>query len=317
MSRIRKSLGDFFLAPASPRPIGALRIAIAACLLLQASLIWGDLFNMYGQSGILQGTLNEWMRGSFLPGVNDLGKSLVRFGIPESQTILGLALTYLVSVTLLLLGYHTRAAAIVAFLTHTLFLTAQTTSYGVDSFAHVFLFYLAVMPSGNALSLDCLAGRASSEPTPEARVSLRVLQIQLCIVYFFSGVEKMAGEQWWNGEAIFRSLMLPLYSQRDFSWLANFPLLAKVLCWGTLFVETGYPLGIWSRKTRPVWIAMTVGLHVGIIVFLGLGLFGLVMTLLTLTIFGVSAAVAKRDVFSRVPVPAGAGNAWHIPCTGN
>src|SRR5207248_2278213 len=116
--------------------------------------------------------------------------------------------------------YRTRFASIAAWLTHTLFMFQQTTSYGVDCFAQIFLFYLVWMPAGAAFSLDRLAGRVSGDPSIAARISIRVLQLHLCVAYFFSGFEKAMGEQWWNGDAIWRSLMLPQYRQFDFSWLS-------------------------------------------------------------------------------------------------
>ncbi len=287
---MKKAIDKFFLTPASPRPIGALRIGLAAALLFQAYLVSGELFNLYGRAGILQGVLGEVMNeGRLLPGVTQLTSWLGSWGIDEHRAIAAVALSYIGSLVLLLVGFHTRVAAVLAWLTHTLLVFEQTTSYGVDCFAQIFLFYMMLMPAGNAFSLDRAAGRVSGEATRGARISLRILQLHLCIAYFFSGFEKALGEQWWNGEAIWRSLMLPQYRQFDFSWLSRMPWLAKVLGWQTLLVEGAYPIFIWPRLTRKAWIVAVVGMHVGIVLFLGLGIFGLVMSILTLCAFGVSS----------------------------
>jgi hypothetical protein len=136
-----------------------------------------------------------------------------------------------------------------------------------------------------------------------------MVQIQLCIVYFASGLEKAMGEQWWNGEAIWRSLMLPVYNHFDFSWISRFPLLAKLGAWGTLIVEMGYPFFVWSRRTRRFWVAATIALHLGIGLFLGLHTFSALMTVLTLSAFGFSAEPSKgscervgcRSIVFRIP----------------
>jgi hypothetical protein len=158
--------------------------------------------------------------------------------------------------------------------------------YGVDAFAHVSLFYCLVMPVGAAFSLDRRAGRAVDAPSATATLSLRVLQLHLCIVYLSSGVEKALGEQWRNGEAIWRSLMLPEYAQFDFSWMAFTPWLAMLVAWGTLAIEIGYAFFIWPRQTRKLWVLATLGLHLGIAVFLGLWLFSSMMMVLTFSAFG-------------------------------
>lgn len=82
--------------------------------------------------------------------------------------------------------------------------------------------------------------------------------------------------------------MLPIYSQFNMSWLAWYPALTKAVGWGTLLVEIGYPIFIWPKKTRRLWIALTIGLHLGIGVFLGLEFFSLIMAILTLSLFGVT-----------------------------
>jgi hypothetical protein len=179
---------------------------------------------------------------------------------------------------------------VLAWLTHLMFKTSGfATSYGALEFAHIGLFYCTVMPVGHALSLDRRAGRTPAGPTAGARLSLRVLQLHLCIVYLSSGFWKATGEQWWTGEAVWRALMKPDLAQMDFTWLAEVPWLATLACWGTLAIELGYPLFIWPRRTRTPMALAAVGLHAGISVALGLLSFSALMALLTVSAFLVSA----------------------------
>jgi hypothetical protein len=71
-------------------------------------------------------------------------------------------------------------------------------------------------------------------------------------------------------------------------WMASYSFVAKLLCWGTLVLEVGYPVFIWPTATRRFWIVGIAGLHLGILVFLGLGSFALTMIVLTVAAFGVS-----------------------------
>jgi hypothetical protein len=164
-------------------------------------------------------------------------------------------------------------------------------------FAQIALFYCLWMPIGNVMSVDNMMKGGMEIPSSFARLSLRVLQIHLCVVYFTSGMDKAEGIQWWNGEAIWRSLMRPDLAQYDMTWLASVPWLAMLICWATLVVELGYAVFVWPRRTRTLWALATIGLHVGIAVMMGLWSFSAVMIVLTGSAFLISAEPGTRRRF--------------------
>jgi hypothetical protein len=185
-------------------------------------------------------------------------------------------------------GLYTRPAAALAWFLQWTLMGAGCTTYGADTYAHIALFYLVWAPAGGAWSLDVARGRASSAPSAMARFWLRIVQLHLCLSYLASGIEKSVGIQWWNGELLWRALSLPVYRQFDMTWLCSFPWLSRLGGWATLAVELGYCVFIWPRRTRRLWIGATLALHAGIAVFLGLGVFGGLMCVLTAAAFGVS-----------------------------
>lgn len=137
----------------------------------------------------------------------------------------------------LLLGWKTRLSALAAWLLFLAFKTAGTASaYGAFEFAQIGLFYCFVLPVGACWSLD---SPREAIPTAGSRLSLRIIQLHLCTVYLASGLEKAAGIQWWNGEAIWRCVMRPTVAF-NFAWLASAPLLAMVAGWSVVVLETGY-----------------------------------------------------------------------------
>ncbi|CAN98620.1 hypothetical protein sce8450 [Sorangium cellulosum So ce56] len=289
-ARLWGSVRRFALAPASARPLAALRIGLASVLLTQAALIAPIVDELYGRSGIVQGQLLDGSGASGFPRIGHVVNAFSRFGVGESSVIAGVGVLYVLSLAGLLLGWRTRLSAACAWLVHlTLMMTAERTNYGADQFANIFLFYLIFMPSGAALSLDRVSGRAPPEPSATARLALRVVQLHLCLVYLSSGVEKALGAAWWDGDAMWRSLMLPEYRRFDFSWLAHHAWIAVAAGWTVLLVEIGYPFFIWPRRTRRLWVAATVGLHVGIAVFMRLDVFGAIMSVFTVAAFGVKA----------------------------
>jgi hypothetical protein len=290
LAGLGRGLESFLSAPASARPLAVLRIGLAAVLLLQAWAVWGSIEELYGSLGLVQQPIIDALVPTGVPRASWLGEALAPLGITEAASLNGLFLAYVLSLLALLLGWHTRTAAVLAWLTHLMFKASGfATSYGALEFAHIGLFYCMLMPVGHALSLDRRAGRTPAGPTAGARLSLRVLQLHLCVVYLSSGFWKATGEQWWSGEAVWRALMRPDLAQMDFSWLAQVPWLAALACWGTLAIELGYPMFIWHRRTRVPMALATLGLHAGIAAALGLLSFSALMALLTIAAFLVSA----------------------------
>jgi hypothetical protein len=195
----------------------------------------------------------------------------------------------------LFLGLWTRVATIVAFLLHWTFISSgYCYPYGVDAYAHIFLFYLIWAPAADSWSLDRTLGRAEGGPSSTARLALRVMQIHLAFAYLDAGFEKSLNSQWWNGEQLWRTLSLSRYKQFDLSWMHHVPILPMAACWGTLVIETFFCVFIWPRRTRLLWIFLTVCMHVGIAVLLGLQIFGALMCVLVISLFAFSPEAQGR-----------------------
>jgi hypothetical protein len=287
--RLGQKAIEFVSAPASPRPLAAFRIGLTAVLVLQAITVAPGLVELYGKRGVVQWAATEPAIPDYVPHVRWLADALGRFGVTDVACLQAVFLTYVAALGCLLIGWRSRIAAVVAWLTHlALNSSGDASIYGVDQFAHVGLFFCVWMPVAGMWSVDQHVGRASSAPTPWARLSLRVLQLYLCIVYLSSGIEKALGEQWWNGEAIWRSVMRPDLGRFDATWMAQVPWLAMLAGWGTLLIEIGYPIFVWPRWTRRPWALLTISLHLGIAVFLGLVSFAALMIVYTSSAFLVS-----------------------------
>jgi hypothetical protein len=307
LPRLRRE--NFFLRPANARPLGALRIAVAALLLLQTGLLFRDLFELLGASGIVQGNLNNYLLNPILPQLAWAEALLSPLGFSAHGSLVAAFLLYVASLTLLLLGFASRVAAFASWLLHFMLIynTGSLSGYGVDSIAHFLLFYFIFMPVGDAWSLDRAWHRKKPADPALNRLSLRILQLHLCLVYVVAGVAKALGEQWWTGEAIWRATMLPQFANVDMAWLAAYPLLAKLAAWGTLLVEIAYPAAVWPRRLRAPWVTLVVALHASIFFVMGLHVFSLFMIALNLTVMLVSPEPDREGVsfWDRISRPRG------------
>jgi hypothetical protein len=302
----------FAFAPARAEPLAVLRIGLATVLLGQAVLIAPSYRMLYGRSGlVLPAPLQDMFTRPGLFRMSGVIRLLASAGIDEASALDAAGVLYGLTLVALLLGFGTRAAAALACVLHLLLQTAgEGTNYGADWLAQVFLFYLAWFPSGAALSLDRRLGRVRSGPSPGMRLALRVVQIHLSILYAANGVGKARYPAWWNGDAIWQVVMSPAYGRLDFSWFASHSWVAALVGWTVVLVEIGYAVLIWPLSTRRIWVPATAAMHLGIAVFMGLPVFGALMTVFTVAAFGVSAE-------PRAGPPGGstAGKLQHPRCT--
>jgi hypothetical protein len=261
-------------------------------------LVWlsDDVLSLHGSRGIIPWELTDLLRDPWVPGLQTLAKAFLPLGIPERTAIILLLSTYAGSLLSLALGLGTRLSAFLAWGLHLSLVTSGFASYyGVDQLANTFLFYLFLFPSGRAWTFVARATSSGREETIPVG-SLRVMQVHLCVIYLAAGLSKALGRQWWNGEAIWQAVSQPAFSTFDLSWLARHSWIPILAGWGTLAVEIGYVFLIWPLRTRRVWFIATLGLHLGIGLFMGLIFFSSVMILLTGCLFMIPEERMERAV---------------------
>ncbi len=270
----RKSL---HLQRESPVPLAILRIILALALLFQAGAMFPHLYALLGRLGIMQPEATMLLVRPEMPRIHWFTDwASTNWGWSETTGLMSFFWAYMIVIGLFATGCFTRVAAPAAWLLHLMLKTTSASSaYGVSEFANMLLFYSIFMPVGARWSVDALWGRRGAARTLGAALARRVLRWHLCIVYISSGIEKAQGEQWRNGEAIWRATFR---SENPFTmdFLAHVPWLAVAICWGTLFVEAGYILMFW-RKARGWFLTSVVLMHLSIGVCLGLWVFAAVM----------------------------------------
>jgi hypothetical protein len=160
-----------------------------------------------------------------------------------------------------------------------------STNCGPDMLMMITSFYLMLSPCGAAYSLDArreIRRRGTiAEPViiPWAQ---RLLQIQLCLIYFLSAAFKCNGSTWLGGTAIHYVLFNHEVGQFNLEWLAGYPVAISAMTLTALVVEFALAFLLWFRPSRK-WIALAgVMLHVGIVPLVNVPLFGEQMTALYL-----------------------------------
>jgi Vitamin K-dependent gamma-carboxylase len=227
------------------------------------------------------------LESPFIPRLGWLVAIGGRLGLSEDAVLTLAWGCLLCAACCLLVGVLCRPAAIIAWFLHlSAVKSGDLVSYGMDNFTTIGLFYLMLSPLPDRHSL---AWQWRKSP-PKERYLLgffrRVLQVHLCLIYFFGGVAKCLGSGWWNGSNLWRALIRPPFNLIDpamlVRWKFIFPIAGVFIC----LLELSYPFFIWGRRTRKIWLISICGMHIGIGLTMGMYLFSLVMIILNLAAFG-------------------------------
>ena len=215
------------------------------------------------------------------------------FNISE-ETVLSVAWVCLLSAgCLLLLGLFCRPTAIVAWFVH--ICAAESgglLAYGADSFMTTALFYLMLSPLPDRYSFDHWITKSQPKNPQLLGFWRRVLQVHLCFVYFIGGLAKCLGNGWWDGSNLWRALIRPPFTVVPPDILVRFKYALPVLGIAICLLEVSYPVFIWMKKTRLIWLVCIVEMHAAIGLLMGLYLFALVMIVMNIAVFGVISNTA-------------------------
>jgi uncharacterized membrane protein YphA (DoxX/SURF4 family) len=118
------------------------------------------------------------------------------------------------------------------------------------------------------------------EPIQKFIIPITVLTIQLHLglIYFHSGYDKLCTASWRNGEAIQHIAALDFYAI-NFQLFLSAQWISYSLAWFVILFELLFPLFIWFERMRRVVLIIGILFHTGIIYFLNLPDFGLLMIL--------------------------------------
>lgn len=238
------------------RAIGVLTAsAVAVFLSLLAMGFWIDTYDL--EIPALMRLLRPWQQ--------------------DAALLRAAAVLWLLATTMLLLGWQTRVAAVATWVLSTSFanLNPNIDNAG-DVVRGIILFYLMLSPCGAVWSLDRLWQRRAAPVAERIVISpwaLRLLFIQLVLIYFVNGLYKISGHNWVIGDSL--HYVLSDVTLTRFSY-AQFPLpvwLTRLATWTVLVWEVGFPLWVSLPWTRKPALLFGVLFHVGIYVTMELGNF--------------------------------------------
>jgi hypothetical protein len=262
----------FFFHPEPASTIGLVRILIGLCSFLNALWLVSKCHWYFGPEGFFG---SKFIKNS----IYDTERLNIFRYLPKSVKYVYLVMILLLLFSLsLMVGWHTRLSAIVVYiLTTSLNHRNLYMFHSGDTVLRILLFLLMFSRAGDGLSMDCyLSGKDMLYTMGEPWVE-RLMMIQVCTVYAYTGWLKICSEPWVNGSASFYPLFLDSYKNfRVPNFLKTTPWV-QIATWLTLLIEEMNAFTIWIKELRYVSLVSGILLHCVFAYCLRLELFGFVM----------------------------------------
>jgi hypothetical protein len=292
---------QFWFTPTAPHVLAIIRIACGA-MLAYVHAIWASMLpNFMGsQAWINSQTIDQlhqqdWV-WSWLFGVENINLLIIHQLVAVAASLC------------MCLGLATRVTVPLAWWM-TLMVCHRMTGalFGLDQVVMMLTMYLMLSHCGSVWSIDARLARKNwsrwlwpeAKPSIINNVATRLIQLHLCVIYLFGGLSKMRGEMWWDGSAMWFSLVNYEYQSLNLTWLGHFPIAIGLLTAITIFWETFYCALIWPRLTRPIVLAIALMVHGGIAIALGMWTFGTMMIVANFIFLPSEMLVLKQKTNSR------------------
>jgi hypothetical protein len=184
---------------------------------------------------------------------------------------------FILSSLCLLFGLATRVACLSVFvMLASLYHRNPYLFNSGDTYMRAIAFWLTFSACGSWLSIDSVLAKRSARLPGIAGVPiwpLRLLQIQMCLVYAQAFVSKIGSPNWLNGTAVYYSLHLT--DLKRFGYPSAFDQLPfyQLASWSTLAIEFSLFTLIWWKKARYVVLLLGIVQHILIEVYMNIPVF--------------------------------------------
>jgi uncharacterized membrane protein YphA (DoxX/SURF4 family) len=288
LARARAAWARFWHVPLRAERLALMRILLGAALLTDLLFQYLPHFaEFFGPGGVAPAGRHDAYQ------LRHWRWTVLFFNTDNLAVLYPVFAAWVAATAALTAGWHTRLMNVaVWFLTMCFINRNPNILNGGDDTLQVGLFLLMLSPSGRALSLDARRlrkrGRLPPGPAFTPAWPVRVIQIQLCLIYLSTGLVKLKGDgpfsgTWWDGTSIHYVLNYVTMSRWSFAQLPLPFWLTAALTYVSVWWEVLFPLLVLSRYTRRWALWFGVLFHLGIWLSVEVGWF----SFYTLAFYGV------------------------------
>jgi hypothetical protein len=254
--------------------LALIRITFGVLMLGWAISLSTNLLTFFGPTGIItvQPRTEAW--------------GILRW-FPSESAVIALYVILLLAAICTIFGLATRLATLALFVCVISFERRNPFVFNSgDAVIRNLSFFLMLAPAGAALSLDSLRRGKSAFWTFPTRSywPVRLMQIQLCVIYLAAVWAKVRGVTWNDGTAVSYALRIDDLARFPLPhFMATSPLIVSLATYGTLLVELSLPILVWNRKARPFVLLAGFGMHMTIDYRIMVGFFSYAIILMYLS----------------------------------
>lgn len=285
MDKALEAWDRFWFEKVSTATVALMRIAFGLLVTLWSISLFHDTWSFFSTTGI-HPQIGPTARGSWTV-----------FQLSDSRTVLTAALVVLLLAGIAMtVGWHSRVASVLIFIGVMSFIRRDPYVFNNgDVLLKAIAFFMMFAPTSAAVSLSRYRKhRADFWQHPKrAAWPLRLMQIQMSVIYVAAVWDKVRGVTWNDGTAVSYAQRLDdLVRFRLPGWITGSEPMANLFTFGTLAVELSLGILVWNKKLRPWVLLLGVGLHLGIDLTIRVGFFS--YTILLLYLAFVSGPAAER-----------------------
>lgn len=275
LQQIVTSWNSFFFDPVPVHTVALVRIALSFVLLIESFYLLANARDYLGPDGLIN--YKRYYKRTYNKSL-----SLFLYLPPTMASVYGILGLHIIALSFVMLGLFTQVSLVIAYITLASVVNRNPTiCNGGDNVSRIMLFLLIFSSCGNTLSLDEYFFHSKQIPDRsyllQSPWAMRLMQIQLSIIYLYTAYWKMKGATYINGTAMY--YVMGNFGYRRFQ-LPRKMLLAPfgyILTWSVLVIEVVLPLGLWVVDLRYYALLLGFLLHLAIEYLVNVHLFSFYM----------------------------------------
>jgi hypothetical protein len=262
---------SWWTEPVPAERLAALRGAAALVLLIDILVEYLPHFSVFFSPDALGG--RDFFAGRFR---SDRSYWSVLRWLPDTWGPQALFAVWIASAVALLVGWRPFVSGLLAWACAvSVWNINPAIANGGDRLRNTLLLMVAVSCSGAVWGLSSVRKPGDARPVLVPGWPVKVLFVQLVVLYFFSGFYKVLSPLWRSGYVMY-------FASHDLAWslypgvAARLPVwFHQLTAWVTLVWELGFPVLAVLKGTRAVTLALGVLFHLGTLFTLEVGHFAL------------------------------------------
>ena len=267
--RLRGMTDRFLFESCDPNMASVLRIGFGLLLCIYSFMWWLDGSLWFSDQGVLKTNTAEFLGAH-------VHWSLFSWIQPTPAIVNACLLILMLQSGMLLVGLYSRVQAASIFFWLVSFQNRNPLILdGEDTVFRIFAFLFIFLPLDHRWSIGTRmrGARVVDEENgdrwsalQEQAWALRLVQIQMTVIYLSATLCKLFGSTWQNGSAMFYVANACDYFGRFgvMEPLFGLPWFIRAATWSALAIEAALPILLWFRPTRRPAIVAGIGLHLAI-----------------------------------------------------